>query len=194
MELKLSQRRHVPVLTLKGNSYAFPVWKYKYLHAIEASGLQLDDIAISSLGELQRGLYKPPFSLKGKVVLDVGACCGETAWYFLRLGASKVICVECDPVRVPIIKRNKSVAKLNIEVVAEPFKLEHLLLPHDFVKVDVEGHETVLLDYLEQNGKLKPCILEVHTLELQRRFKAKGFGLVAVLSENLCIMSNLGSF
>ncbi len=193
MELKLSQRRHVPVLTLKGSGYAFPIWKYSYLHAIETSGLQLDETAISSLGELQRGFYKPPFSLERKVVLDVGACCGETAWYFLRLGASKVICVESDPARVAALRRNKDIAKLNIEILAEPFKIEHLSLPYDFIKVDVEGHETVLLDYLEQSGKLKACVVEVHGSDLRRRFEAKGFKVANAFSADLCIMSNFKS-
>jgi predicted RNA methylase len=194
MELKLSQRRKVPVLTLNGSSYAFPVWKYRYLRAIETSKLHLDDSAISCLGELQRGFYKPPFSLRGKVVLDVGACCGETAWYFLRLGANKVICVESDSVRIATLESNKRVAKLNIEVVAEPFRLEHLFLHYDFVKVDVEGQEVVLLDYLEQFGKLKPCVLEAHSSDLRRKFEAQGFRLVVAFSDDLSIMSNFSCY
>src|SRR5207245_11276968 len=38
--------------------------------------------------------YLPQKSIEGKTVLDVGAGCGETAFFYLKHGAQHVICVE----------------------------------------------------------------------------------------------------
>jgi hypothetical protein len=42
------------------------------------------------------------------------------------------------------------------------------------MKMDIEGHEITLL----KAPIIKPCIVEVHTSELERKFKEKGFKTV----------------
>lgn len=195
LKLRLSERKHVPALFLDNSKVAFPIWAYGYVSKVEHSNLLLDEIATHALAEVRCGYSRPPFSLKGKTVLDLGACLGETAWYYLKiLGASKVYAVECDSQRIPTLKENKERSGLNMEIIAEPFKLEHLALPHDFIKCDIEGHEDLLIDYMKAGGVLKPCVLEVHGAERKARFEANGFSIVKNLMPNeLWIMSNFST-
>jgi len=191
MKLKLSKRKRLPTLFLDEFKVAFPLWAYGFVRDIEDSNLMLDETAVHALAEVQKGFYRPPFSLKYKTVLDLGACCGETAWYYLKLGARKVYCVECDQDRVSILQRNKKVTGLNLEIIPEPLNLKHLDLSYDFIKCDVEGHEDILLEYKEYNGSLKPCVLEVHGKERKERFEKNGFRVVKTNAEDLYwIMNN----
>lgn len=57
-----------------------------------------------------------PISVKGKIVLDVGAGEGETAKFFLDHGAEKVICIEPDPKAFKLLElnaRNRNMVCLN---------------------------------------------------------------------------------
>jgi len=191
LQIKLSQRKRVPALFLDESGYAFPLWDYQYVSTIERSQLKLDEVAVHVLGELKKGFYKPPFSLKGKVVLDIGACCGETAWYYQRLGASHVSCIEINPERIMNLRYNRLVAGLDITIISEPFCIDHLVnLDYDFIKCDVEGQEVILLNYMKQFDNLKPCVLEVHGPELYDKFTAEGFRLVGEASDGFYIMAN----
>lgn len=77
MQLGLSKRKHLPSLFLDNSVVAFPLWAYSYVKRFEKSKLSLSPYAQNVLSELRCNLYKPPFSLKGKTILDLGACCGE---------------------------------------------------------------------------------------------------------------------
>lgn len=116
-----------------------------------------------------------PLALKGKTVLDVGAGEGETAWFFLREGADRVVCVEADSFAVANLRYNaRRHAGVGVEVAGEAFRLEHLEVPHDFLKVDIEGYEEVLLQV-----KLdKPAVVEVHGLQLADKFASAGWRIV----------------
>lgn len=62
--------------------------------------------------------YLPPDhrkGIKGQVVLDVGAGCGETAYFFLKNGASKVISIEPDKKAFEILSENSRVNGWNVE-------------------------------------------------------------------------------
>ena len=110
-----------------------------------------------------------PIDLKGKTVLSVGAGEGEDALFFLQHGAAKVVAVECNSDAYRRLKINA--AYHNIEAVNEAFRLEHLKIPHDFLKVDIEGYEEALL-----NVKLdKPAVIEIHGLPLVERFRKAGW-------------------
>jgi hypothetical protein len=98
---------------------------------------------------------------EGKTVLSVGEGCGETAAYFLSLGASKVVCVERDRLKVAHFLNNAVRFHWNVKVLAAPFSLPMLQIPHDFLKFDAEGAEALLLDY---NGSLGPCAIETHEI------------------------------
>jgi len=115
--------------------------------------------------------YLPTFSLGGKTVLDIGAGCGETAFLYFLYGARKIVAIELDKKVVEYLKENVKRNNWNVEVIPEAFKLEHLNIPHDFMKMDIEGHEKELL----KASIIKPCILEVHNSELKRKFEEKGF-------------------
>jgi hypothetical protein len=69
-------------------------------------------------------------------------------------------------------RRNKRKLGLNMEIKPEPFCKEHLLLPHDFIKCDVEGHESIILQFLNEGGELKPCVLEAHSKQLKEQFES----------------------
>lgn len=104
-------------------------------------------------------VYLPGFSLEGKVVLDVGAGCGETAELFFRHGARKVIAIEANPDLKGYLGYNSFMNRWQMDVRMEPFSLEHMDLEFDFMKVDCEGGELQLLDW---KGKVPACRIEVH--------------------------------
>ena len=107
-------------------------------------------------------VYLPGFSLKGKTVLDIGAGCGETAQFFFDQGAVRVVCVEADYKAASYIAYNvaKSYRWGETEIHGGvPFALEHLSIPHDFLKMDIEGGEKILTEY---EGSLGPCRIELH--------------------------------
>jgi len=128
-----------------------------------------------------------PVSVVGKSVLDVGAGCGETAYFYFRKGARKVICVEPNMNAVECLKRNAVRHSWNVEIVPEPFKLEILDdYQFDFMKMDGEGCERELLRLDEL-----PCtaIVESHSPELTEiltdQFKAK---ILATLSPKVSLL------
>ena len=127
--------------------------------------------------DVWRKHYLPEFSLQGKVVLDVGAGCGETAYFYLKHGASKVICVECNEEALAYLRKNSSRNNWNIEIVDHPFELSDINREHDFMKVDCEGGEVVLLSSEQDLG---PCVIEVHSAEIRENFMSK-FKLVELL-------------
>ena len=109
-------------------------------------------------------MYYAPIDLKGKTVLDIGAGCLETAVFYLGKGAAKIVCVENNPDAVTIAKENiQANPQMKVELLNEPVSLEQLKLPHDFLKMNVEGAESILLDYC---GKLGPCVIEAYKIGL----------------------------
>ena len=115
--------------------------------------------------------YLPTFSLKGKTVLDVGAGCGETAFFYLLHGTQKIVAIEPDREAIACLRENASRNGWNVEIIPEAFKLNHLDIPHDFMKMDIEGQEKELL----QTSNITPCIIEVHSKDLEEKLEEKGF-------------------
>jgi precorrin-6B methylase 2 len=117
--------------------------------------------------------YLPPWSLKGKTVLDVGAGCGETALFYYYHGAKKVIAVEPQAVLAPFLKRNMTRNEWDMQIVEGRFQLSMLEWDFDFMKMDGEGVENMLL----RAESLPPCAIEVHnrivTDTLARRFQLR---------------------
>jgi hypothetical protein len=115
--------------------------------------------------------YIPKGGVQGKVVLDVGAGAGETAYFFFAHGASKVICVEPDQKAVAMLERNAAKLGWNVEILARPFTIADLGLPFDFMKLDAEqAGDTVMLQYF---GKLPPLAMEIHSKEAADTLKAR---------------------
>jgi SAM-dependent methyltransferase len=122
--------------------------------------------------------YLPSFSLEGKTVLDVGAGCGETAYFYLRHGAKRVIAIEVDPIQVELLRKNSElndwVADEKIRIIPRSFEVDDLIREKfDFAKIDIEGGEAALLtlDSLDF-----PVVMEVHDAELRDQLVQK-FGL-----------------
>jgi hypothetical protein len=108
--------------------------------------------------------YAPPFSLSEKTVLDVGAGCGETAYFYITKGARKVVAVEANREKANLIRLNAVTNGWNVEVVHETFSIDLLdSIPHDFLKIDIEGGERALLSY---DDKLGDFVMETHGEEL----------------------------
>ncbi len=118
--------------------------------------------------------YCSVIDLRGKTVLDVGCGNGETALVFLQHGARKVIGIDSDRDSCKFARYNRDNLSLNMEIINEPFALEHLDIPHDLVKMDIEGGEALLMNY---RGDLGPIVLEAHgealRQKLSRRFHLK---------------------
>jgi hypothetical protein len=190
VKLGLSKRKHLPCLLYAGHS--FPLWAYRRVHAIEKLGLELDNYGFSILADelkLFNKYYLPPFSLEGLTVLDLGACCGETAWFFLNHGAAKVVCVEIMKSRVDLMELNKKKLGLNIDIIPEAFNVEQLKIPHDFIKCDIEGAEVLLLPYV---SSLKPAVVEAHGEEIKNKFEKAGFHVTYQINPITYLMSNIG--
>jgi len=114
--------------------------------------------------------YYLPINLEGKVVLDVGAGEGETAYFFLKHGAKQVVCIEPEPKAFSILLLN---AKSHPQIIPikKCFELADLDQQHDFLKVDIEGYEEILL----QKSLQKPAVVEVHGFQLRDKFKKAGY-------------------
>ena len=113
---------------------------------------------IASQLKLWEETYLPAFSLSGKIVLDAGAGCGETTWFFFSHGASKVIAIEPNKRCSSIFAENAMKNSWNYELHETKFAPAHLLMKFDFAKVDCEGGELVLL----QVDRLGACRVELH--------------------------------
>lgn len=131
--------------------------------------------------------YLPSFSLGGKTVLDVGAGCGETALLFFWFGAKKVIAIEPDSKAVEYLRENTAINKWNVEIIPERFSLKHLKLDFDFVKIDVEGDEEMLLSLQKLD---KPCVVEVHGDKLLKRFTEKDWVKIHTMGNENYLMTN----
>lgn len=190
IKIALSRRKKVPVLYMFEKTFlphqllhllAQMRW-LKVIHKddkgaiIELYGQQIKllggfFIMLATEWKIWERYYLPNFSLDGKTVLDIGAGCGETAFFYLLNGARKIVAIEPDRKATECLKENAKRNNWNIEIIQEVFKLEHLNIPHDFMKMDIEGHEKELLKVQH----VKPCIVEVHSNEMRRKFGEKGF-------------------
>jgi hypothetical protein len=123
--------------------------------------------------------YLPEFSLEGKTVLDVGAGCGETAYFYFLHGAKRVIAVEVDPVQLELLKGNAELNGWNddghqLNIIPRAFEVEDLRREKfDFAKIDIEGGEADLLALDEIDF---PMVLEAHGAYLRDKLAQK-FGL-----------------
>lgn len=176
----LSTKRHVPIVYFCGGSF-YPhtflkaAWEWRKLTIIHRDeswvvlkhnqtilkmGLDLAYVMVREWHGPWTQYYLPPFPLEGKTVLDVGAGCGETAYFYLSHGAKKIVCVEPDKNRFSSLQENVVRNHWNVEAFQIPFNLEILKrFKFDFMKMDCEGCESQLLEL----NKLPLCAIEVHS-------------------------------
>ncbi|MGC9069467.1 MAG: FkbM family methyltransferase [Thermoprotei archaeon] len=187
VRLRLSRRKKVPIFEILGGNY-LPhkalslLVRFRWIDEIEHNDEYvilnvkgnriklLNHYAQTMLNEwkIWQIYYVPPFPLLGRTVLDVGAGCGETALFFFLYGARKVIAIEPNVKAVSCLKENAERNRWNVKIIPEPFKLKHLEIQHDFMKMDCESCEQLLLQLPKIN---KPSIVEVHSNELLNEFK-----------------------
>lgn len=155
------------ILTEKDEIYSVQVSYRKHNVVLRLSKHYLRAMLIEL--SLWKKSYLPnSFSLVGRSVLDIGAGCGETAFFYLTHGAEKVICVEPDELAFSLLERNTRENGWNVVVIRSEFKPRILHdLSYDFVKMDCEGCESLLLDL-----ETIPCemVVEVHGSELMGEF------------------------
>jgi len=120
--------------------------------------------------------YVPPGGLKGKRVLDVGAGCGESAKFFLEQGALRALCVE-NNVQARTLLGINARNHVGVDVVGFNFDPDvHMRIPADFVKVDIEGYEIQLYDWLRLNPEFDvDMVVECHSVYVKDRFLELGF-------------------
>jgi tRNA G37 N-methylase Trm5 len=111
--------------------------------------------------------YIPPGGLQGKTVLDIGAEEGCTALFFFKHGAKRVICIESRPEAYANLKKNAEALKWDAVVINDVFKVEHLNYDVDFIKMNIEGYEAIILDLPIPKV---PMVVEVHGLWLVDQF------------------------
>lgn len=136
---------------------------------------------------LWRKYYLPNFSLKGKTVLDVGAGCGETAFFYFCAGAMRIIAIE--PAMSEFLIDNARLNKWNLRTIPRKFRLSDLKLDFDFMKMDGEGCEKLLLGL--RGNRLPPCVIEAHSRFLINRL-AKKFELRVLhyLNESVALLGH----
>ncbi|MHB8567577.1 MAG: class I SAM-dependent methyltransferase [Nitrososphaerales archaeon] len=125
--------------------------------------------------------------IRNKIVLDVGAGCGESAYFFLKYGAEKVICIEPDKKVFDTLVENSRVNSWNVELVNDYFDINKLSREFDFLKMDCEGCEEQLLN-LES---IKPhSVIEVHSSIVSEKLERK-FNLNRIYSKrDISILRN----
>jgi SAM-dependent methyltransferase len=64
-------------------------------------------------------------------VLDIGAGCGETAFFYLNHGADRVICIECDQTALEYLRENFQ----------KDSRVTIIDARIDDIKIDIEGGE-----------------------------------------------------
>jgi hypothetical protein len=121
---------------------------------------------------------------KNKVILDLGADYGSTAYYFLNKGALKVIAVEGDKYLAERLKLNfkddPRVVPIYLEIKSGKDIEELIDMYHpDIVKVDIEGAEINILSV--NIRKVKEWLIETHTDEIYNAlaewFRMNGFNI-----------------
>lgn len=140
--------------------------------------------------------YYIPFDLTGKTIIDIGAGEGETAYFFFKHGAKKVIAIECDDKRFSHLEKNAKKFNWNIELHHKKFNPEDMMIfevetGYDLCKIDIEGYEGLLLEcpILFEN-----IILEVHNGYLREQFEKIGYRRISPKTPDLlgsCIMTNI---
>jgi hypothetical protein len=124
-----------------------------------------------------------PVSVQGKVVLDAGAACGETAMFFIFHGARKVISIEPNPERFAVLERNVAAHGWPVECINDILRPEHLKMGFDFAKIDIEAGDRDLL----RLDSLPPCAIETHWKEVTDAF-IKKFGMKRLGSRTECVV------
>lgn len=137
--------------------------------------------------------YLPPFNLKDKVILDIGAGCGETARYYLLNGAKRVICIENNEVCIKYLDYNSY--HFNIFVIPYDFSFEMLFdLDYDYCKIDIEGYESLMINAYElglfELNRLKPTVIEAHSHYCINKLKEMGFKEIYTYRNDLKLMAN----
>jgi precorrin-6B methylase 2 len=124
-------------------------------------------------------------SFEGKVVLDLGADYGSSAYYFWKKGATKVVAVEGNHESAEKLKKNASKYRfiIPVEKYVDSSNDFTFLINHyqpDLTKVDVEGSEIYLLTCKNETlVKVPEWLVECHSFEaykqLRRKFSSLGF-------------------
>ena len=80
--------------------------------------------------------HKEYLPIKKGTILDIGAGCGETAFFYAMHGAKRVICIEAD-------KENIKALWINAKTIFEKFGVEMDIVQAfvDSIKIDIEGSE-----------------------------------------------------
>ena len=204
----ISKRRHLPVFKLLDHSISplsvlgvirqFWTWR---LEGVPNSDLvkvstPLDNLVMNRdragmmLYEWRTWTkhYAPRgFDFRGKTVLDVGAGEGETVEFYRLQGAKRFICVEPDSRRAIRLRENSARNGWEADVREEPFSLKFLEREFDFMKMDCEGCERILLG----TRVAFPCVVETHGNSTSEEFlKIDGFSAVRA-GRNTALVSNV---
>jgi predicted RNA methylase len=116
-----------------------------------------------------------PINVQGKTIIDFGADYGSTAYYFMRKGALRVICVEGNPTLYRQLQANMRFLPNCVAVyknIESPDDFSQVLVnTAETVKIDIEGAEKHLME-------VQPSLLQQHyewIIELHRNLDKKRF-------------------
>ncbi|HEV2119780.1 MAG TPA: hypothetical protein VGS11_06735, partial [Candidatus Bathyarchaeia archaeon] len=128
--LELKWRSHVEEVAIEWGIKRCSRGSLKMCSIEDFKQLELDDDHRVTVEQELEGWHEWYLPVKS-TVLDIGAGCGETAFFYLNHGARKVICVESDPKAVELLKKNFGSDSRVVIVDA------HV----DSIKIDIEGSE-----------------------------------------------------
>jgi precorrin-6B methylase 2 len=153
-----------------------PVGVYrKYKGKLKATLLKLSGASSPIYGEDYDAHWNFT-SFRNKIVLDLGADYGSTAYYFLRKGATKVIAVEGDQQLAEKLRRNFQNDERVICIhgfINETKQISDLILHHhpNLIKVDIEGNEKLILNLSNEDLKRVEWLIEAHSDEIYESLK-----------------------
>jgi len=150
---------------------------------------------LPSFGGEDYNYYYGHVDYTNKVVLDIGADYGSTAYYFLSKGAKLVIAIESNPHLYERLRRYADKVRVITPIrihISNNQQIEDLLVKYkpDIVKFDCEGCERHLLE-VDNSIFIVPSvyIVECHTNDIIARFKNKltlnNYKITHVI-DNLC--------
>ncbi len=97
-----------------------------------------------------------------KIVMDAGAGCGETIYWYAKHGCRNFVAIESNQKCIRYLEENSRVNGWNTKIINDFFNIEHLKITHDYLKLDVEGGEKTLLDDSVTPELLGSFVVELH--------------------------------
>lgn len=200
--LNLSELFHLHMLT-RSLQYAFAYHfnnsnmnKVLKEYTLRIKGKRVNDGAlVSSIYVEDYEFQYGQVNYKDRIVLDIGADIGSTAYFFLKKGAKLIVAVEGSEQCFDKLKSNAKSFKSTIPILCfinKPEQIETLIQrwKPDILKMDIEGGEIHLFQIADATFKLvNEYLIEIHSESLldmlKKKSAANGYEIVSLGPQSL---------